>query len=367
MASDPFVIGGTTQKAGTPNDYSGNINLLDNTNPAGGYKMDENGWQVPQWSDEQKKAASQPAKQTGDFTTGGSSSSSGGIISSQMKSPSMSAAIVSGPTQWSVTAPQTVQGQMNSLLDMNNPIIQQAMTQAKQQQVANGTQNSSLATTAGLNAAYNTVLPIANSDASTFAKSASYNADAQNQVNLANAQLKNQAGQANLQAETSLETTGMNNQTQLTNTKLNNETQLTNTKLNNDNQLAMQKIENDNRQLLDNNTTARTIYSNTTSAINNVMMSTTMSPEQKQIACQQIWANGQKQLSTLGKTSGLDLGSILGVNPYTPVEPTTEELTDKTKSPGPDYEWSESAQSWVKKAAPAPAPAPTNNADWLQT
>ena len=256
---------------------------------------------------------------------------------------------------------------MTNLMDMNNPIIQQAMTQAKQQQVANGTLNSSMAATAGLNAAYNTVLPIATADAGTNAKASSYNADAANQVNLANAQLQNQTNIANLNSQTSLQTAGMNNQTQLATANLSADTQKQLANLDNTTKVSLQKLANDNQILLNTNSQAASLFSNATSALNNIAMSTTMDETTKQTASAHVWSNLQSQFKVLSGTSKLNLSSILGTgddrNPYITKEPTPEQLKDKTKPPGPDYEWSESAQSWVKKAAPAP----TNNADWLQT
>lgn len=272
------------------------------------------------------------------------------------------------PTQWNVTTPQTVQGQMTNLMDMNNPIIQQAMTQAKQQQVANGTLNSSMAATAGLNAAYNTVLPIATADAGTNAKASSYNADAANQVNLANAQLQNQTNIANLNSQTSLQTAGMNNQTQLATANLSADTQKQLANLDNTTKVSLQKLANDNQVLFNTNSQAASLFSNATSALNNIAMSTTMDAGSKQQASAQVWGNLQAQIKVLSGTSKLDLSSILGVgtssNPYITPEPTVDQLKDKTKSPGPGYVWDEGQQSWVKVAStPTSAPAPTNTAE----
>ena len=316
----------------------------------GGYTNDgDNGW------NNQSQQAAAP-KMTPEVGAPRNTSTAGkGIISSQMSYPGMTAATVSTPTQWNVNAPQTVQGQMTGLLDMNNPIIQQAMTQAKQQQVANGTLNSSMAATAGLNAAYNTILPIATADAGTNAKAASYNADAQNQVNLANAQLSNTAGQANLSSQTSLQTTGMNNQTQLAQSAIDTQTKT-----------SLQQLANDNQVLLNTNSQAASLFSNATSALNNIAMSTTMDDVHKQQASAQVWGNLQAQIKVLSGTSKLDLSSILGVgtssNPYITPEPTVDQLKDKTKSPGPGYVWDDGQQSWVK-AATTSTPTATNTTD----
>ena len=302
----------------------------------------------------------------GGASFGGSSTNSNGIIGGQMQ-----AAQVATPTQWNVTAPQTVQGQIKDIINPNSPIMQQARTGALEQMNSRGLANSSMAITAGDDAAYRAAIPIATADASTYAKSASYNADAQNQVNLANAQYANQAGQSNLSANTQTSIAKMNDDTQTSIAKMNDDTQKQLSTLDVATRTNLQTLQNENQVLLNTNSQASSLFSNATSALNNITMSTTMDEAKKQDASAQVWANLQAQIKVLSATSKLNLSSILGVdvdtNPYITKEPTPEQLKDKTKPPGPDYEWSESAQSWVKKAAPAPAPAPSNKAEWLQT
>lgn len=90
---------------------------------------------------------------------------------------------VTAPGQASVTPPQntapepvkvpkmelpsenTVEGRVRSMLDPNNPLVQQARTQATQQAASRGLLNSSLAMTAADDAMYKAVLPIAQADA----------------------------------------------------------------------------------------------------------------------------------------------------------------------------------------------------------
>ena len=298
----------------------------------------------------------------GGASFGGSSTNSNGIIGGQMQ-----AAQVATPTQWNVTAPQTVQGQIKDIINPNSPIMQQARTGALEQMNSRGLANSSMAITAGDDAAYRAAIPIATADASTYAKSASYNADAQNQVNLANAQYANQAGQSNLSANTQTSIAKMNDDTQTSIAKMNDDTQKQLSTLDVATRTNLQTLQNENQVLLNTNSQASSLFSNATSALNNITMSTTMDEVTKQDASAQVWSNLQAQIKVLSATSKLNLSSILGTgddsNPYITKEPTPEQLKDKTKPPGPDYEWSESAQSWVKKAPPAPS----NNADWLQT
>lgn len=285
----------------------------------------------------------------GSATSGTSSTSSSGIVSGQMQ-----AAQVAAPTQWNVDAPQTVQGQIKDIINPNSPLMQQARTGALEQMNSRGLLNSSMAITAGDDAAYRAAVPIATADASTYAKSASYNADAQNQANLANAQLQNQAGQSNLTASTQTSIAKMNDDTQknLANLDIQSRTNL-------------QQLQNDNQILLNTNSQAASLFSNATSALNNIAMSTTMDGPAKQTASAQVWANLQSQFKVLSKTSGLNLSGTLGVdtstNPYITPTPTADALKDKTKSPGTEYEWSDAQQSWVKVATPAATPATPAN------
>ena len=95
--ADPFVIGGSmgyapkqqfedpyknmagfmpqAPQAPVANNYSGNINLLGQNGPAGGYTQDANGWNVPNWSEAQTQNQSQP--QSSPFTIGGSEGNGG--------------------------------------------------------------------------------------------------------------------------------------------------------------------------------------------------------------------------------------------------------------------------------------------------
>ena len=288
----------------------------------------------------------------GGASFGGSSTNSNGIIGGQMQ-----AAQVAAPTQWNVTAPQTVQGQIKDIINPNSPIMQQARTGALEQMNSRGLANSSMAITAGDDAAYRAAIPIATADASTYAKSASYNADAQNQVNLANAQYANQAGQSNLSANTQTSIAKMNDDTQKQLSTLDVATRTN-----------LQTLQNENQVLLNTNSQASSLFSNATSALNNIQMSTTMDAATKQAASAQVWSNLQTQIKVLSATSKLNLSSILGVdvgaNPYYIPPPSAEALRDRTNPPGPGYVWDEARQSWVQEQA-AP-PAPSNNADWLQ-
>lgn len=126
------------------------------------------------------------------------------------------------PNQWNVTAPQTVAGQIQSLIDPNSALGKQAVAQGQMMANDRGLLNSSISQTAAQSELNKLALGIAGADAATNAKAAGYNADMGNQFAVQNFGAQNTAGQFNagqnnnwqlgqLQANTSLATTQMNN------------------------------------------------------------------------------------------------------------------------------------------------------------
>lgn len=78
-------------------------------------------------------------------------------------------------------ATQTVQGQVESILSKDSPLMQRARTLATQQMAQRGLVNSSMAVGAGTAAMIDKATPIAAQDANTYATAASENMAAKNQ------------------------------------------------------------------------------------------------------------------------------------------------------------------------------------------
>lgn len=87
---------------------------------------------------------------------------------------------VQGPTQWNVTAPQTVAGQYANLMSKGNPAIQAAEESTIRANAASGGRNSLMAQNAATLAGSQVALSIASQDAQTQAQSGQYNANAAN-------------------------------------------------------------------------------------------------------------------------------------------------------------------------------------------
>lgn len=164
---------------------------------------------------------------------------------------------LSAPTKWGVTADQTVQGQMKSLIDPNNPYYQQWATAGAQEAAARGfTGNSSIRSTGIMDAVMRGATPIATSDASTYAKAAGYNADTSNQFAVKNADMSNQMAMANLSASTQTAVAGMSAQTQRAVSTMNNVSQA-----------AISQAHDANSALISSNDSAKSAYSNYVAAV----------------------------------------------------------------------------------------------------
>lgn len=211
---------------------------------------------------------------------------------------------VQDPSEWTVEPDQTVAGQLQTIVDPNNPLMVKAKSRAQQQSADRGLINSSIAATAGESAMLDAAMPIAQADAAARAKAAGYNVDIKNQTNVTNANAQNSADQFN---------TGQMNQQALQ--KAQQESSKVLQQMQQDSNMAVQQMSKENEKLLAVNSKAGEMMSNATSAINNVMNNNQMDAATKTENMRQITNNLKSQLSILSKVQSLDLGSLL-INPY---------------------------------------------------
>ena len=101
----------------------------------------------------------------------------------------------------------TVSGRMQELISANDPLQQQAITQAKQDMNRLGLLNSSMAVGAAREAQNRAALPIASADAESFNRFALTNADTANKLNMLNTEAANQASQFGAQQANAMNTT----------------------------------------------------------------------------------------------------------------------------------------------------------------
>lgn len=299
--SNPYAPATTYEQIQNPaNSIVGGINFGQTTQPGqstaqpaqgftvGGGNAVETGQNKPmQLPGGVPGAGGSGGQSTGGFTVGGGSAS-GGIVNDAKN----------GITPWNVDANQTVAGQISALTDPNNPLNQQARTQALQAMSTRGIVNSSLAQSAAQDAVLKNALPIATADAATYSKAAGYNADQQNQNFALDKNLKQQWNIAELQAETQ---------------RLNNESAQTIARMNNDQQTTANQIQQDNSRLINTNNQAATAYNNTLNYITSINQNPNMDANSKTRAVAQAWYGLQTQLRTLGKVAGLDLTTSLSL------------------------------------------------------
>jgi hypothetical protein len=107
-------------------------------------------------------------------------------------------------TDWNISAPQTMQGQLQSVLSQSSPLMQMAQTNALQGMNKRGLLNSSMAVGESQKALYNYAMPIAQADANLNAQNAQFNTSAKNQADQFNVQQKNAADQFNTQQQNAM-------------------------------------------------------------------------------------------------------------------------------------------------------------------
>lgn len=120
-------------------------------------------------------------------------------MASQPKTATTTAPTIT-PTEWKPGEDATVAGQLNKITAAGSPLIDQAQTAAKQEANKRGMLNTSMAITAGQDAAYRAALPIAQQDANTFAQAGQFNAGAVNSAATNNASMLASANQFNATA-----------------------------------------------------------------------------------------------------------------------------------------------------------------------
>lgn len=95
-------------------------------------------------------------------------------------------------SSWNVAPEQTVRNQVNSIIAADGPLMQQARAGAMMQANERGLINSSMAVGAGQAAVMDRAIDMGRQDASTYAQSAQFNADADNRNAMFNAGQGNQ-------------------------------------------------------------------------------------------------------------------------------------------------------------------------------
>lgn len=219
----------------------------------------------------------------------------------------VTAPVLGTPSQWKVTPDQTVQGQMQKLIDPNNPYYQQWATAGAQDAAGRGfTGNSSIRDTAIMNSVMAGATPIASADASTNAKAAGYNADQLNQFDMARFGQSGQMAMANLSASTQRYVADQSATTQKAIQQMSNDSQRT-----------ISQAHDAHSALIQNNQAAAQAYQQYVNAVANIDIQSTMDEgakraaiiTQTQIFNQAIAAMRAGNPGTPDVSSPLDIGA----------------------------------------------------------
>ena len=254
-----------------------------------------------------------------------------GIVESALSS----ALPTPGATQWSVSPDMTVQSQLRSVMDTNNPLMQQARTQGLQIANERGLLNSSIAESGAMDSMYKAALPIAVADAATYAKSASENAgNATNITNnntsaatsIANTAANNDTSRFNNAAnnattlavnnsnnETSRANTAANNATTLATNAANNETSRANAKLQTDAAAALGLEESQYRKLAQGSSSAAQLMTNYQGQLSSLLKDQSFSDtEARQAAIDQLTNSTKAAIQMIGAMAGdLDIAAYM--------------------------------------------------------
>lgn len=235
-------------------------------------------------------------------------------------------------TPWNVTTPQTVQGQLQTVLDPNNPLMVQARTQADQQSNARGLINSSIGVSAGEDAMIKNALPIAQQDATTNANSGQFNANSSNQANAFNAQASNTASISNA-----------DNATKMLQSQLGVDSQMALAKLSSKTTTDLATFNAQNTQLLKSSESASSLFNQIVTNMANISSSTTMDGPAKQIAIDNQMIQLRQGMNAISANASTAPSAISSLNlaQYFPADSLTPIAPD----------------------APAAAPAPTGTDD----
>lgn len=247
-----------------------------------------------------------------------------GLIETSIDTENPTGSIVGyDPERITVNAEEdTVAGQLRSLISENSPLLQGAQTRGLQSANDRGLLNSTMGIQAGEEALYQSALPIASQDASTYYNARSANAAAGNRgmeftagaTNLTANQVLE--GNQNIEA---IETTGTQQRETLAQSgeqdialeeaRAGNEIELQTLKGTQATGLAT--IEADYKTLMQTNASAATLFAQTQSDISDIMNDPDTSVEQKQAGVDHALEVLKLGLDVIGAIGGVDLTGLL--------------------------------------------------------
>ncbi|HEU4621930.1 MAG TPA: hypothetical protein VFS42_06875 [Burkholderiaceae bacterium] len=213
-------------------------------------------------------------------------------------------------TTGTVSDNETVNKQLQNLLSSNSPYIDQAKQRAYQYANARGLQNSSLAASAGEEAAIAQALPIAQADAATYNRQA-----------LANQQVVNQAAQTNAQTREAARQTDNElvfKQQSLLESRRQFDADLLNKRqtaqLDADTKAYLSKVEAQYKTVMQTSASAAEAFKQYQQSLVNIMTNKDMDAANKQAALDMLGGALKDSMDVSGAIAGLDLSTLLSFN-----------------------------------------------------
>jgi len=213
----------------------------------------------------------------------------------------MPSATTYNPSQISINQPtDTVQGQVQGIVNANGPLMQQAASRANQAMNARGLKDSSIAVGAAEGAMLDAALPMAQADAAAYRT-----------TDLANADMTNQSSQFGAQQTNAMATTGaqLSADTSKFNTSQQNLAIIS--QLDAANKVQLADIQATYQNEMQANASAGQLFNQTMSAINNIQQSTTMDAATKKASTDQQIALLKSGLTLDGAIANLNLTPVL--------------------------------------------------------
>lgn len=232
-------------------------------------------------------------------------------------------------------ATMTTQGQLDSILSKNGLLMQRAEGLAMGAANARGMQNSSMAAGAGTAAMIDAATPIANADAGVYNQVASENQKYQNAAEVFNSSAYNEAQMA-----------GFNESQKMLQLQFQAGSDMAMQKLKNEASVGLAMIEADFKTAMQSSDSARTLYTDISRNITNIMMSKDIPAEEKARLVAQQEELLRSGLSVAGSISNTDFLQILdftgGLGTTKSIEVNKAALPTAVEPPG--------RQTWVNDA-----------------
>jgi hypothetical protein len=223
------------------------------------------------------------------------------VNTAQANIPGMPAAATYDPRQIAINEPtETVQGQIQGIINANSPLMQQAETRAKQSMAPRGLLNSSMAVGAAQGAVLDAAMPIAQTDAGAYRA-----------ADLANADMANQANQFGAQQTNAMATAGTQLATDTAKFNAQQQNQAIINQLDAANKIQLADIQATYQNEMQANSSASQLFNQTMAAISNIQQSTTMDAATKKASTDQMISLLKSGMTLQGSIANLNLSGVL--------------------------------------------------------